>query len=82
MTYAATLTAAGGNPPYKWSVSAGALPPGLKLDKGTGVISGRASATGVFSFTIRVVDTKTKKTKTGPSTQNTATTALSITITP
>jgi hypothetical protein len=82
VTYAATLTAAGGNPPYKWSVSAGALPPGLKLDKGTGVISGRASATGVFSFTIRVVDTKTKKTKTGPSTQNTATTALSITITP
>jgi hypothetical protein len=82
VTYAATLSAAGGNPPYRWSVSSGALPPGLKLSKGTGVISGRASVAGQFGFTVRVVDTKTKKTKTTPSTQNTATEALSITITP
>jgi hypothetical protein len=38
--YSAQLTASGGKPPYKWSISAGALPPGLTLNSATGVISG------------------------------------------
>ena len=81
ITYSATLSASGGNPPYKWSLASGStpLPPGLKLSS-AGVISGKATAAGVYPFTVQVVDTKTKKTKTTPSTQNTATKTLSINI--
>ena len=81
VSYSATLSASGGNPPYKWSLvkGSGTLPPGLTL-KSTGVISGKAKTAGTYSFTVQVVDTKTKKTKTTPSTQNTATATLSITI--
>jgi surface antigen len=81
VTYSATLAASGGNPPYKWSLASGStpLPPGLKLSS-AGVISGKATAPGVYPFTVQVVDTKTKKTKTTPATQNTATKTLSIII--
>ncbi len=78
--YSGQLAASGGNPPYKWAVSAGALPPGLKLSKSTGAITGKASFDGTYTFTIEVVDTKTKKTKTTPSTENSATKVLTITI--
>jgi hypothetical protein len=77
VTYSATLTAASGNAPYKWSLAPGsALPPGLKL-KSTGVISGKAKVAGTFSFTIKVIDTKTKA---KPRIQHTATAILSITV--
>jgi surface antigen len=81
VTYSATLAASGGNPPYKWSLASGStpLPPGLKLSS-AGVISGKAAAAGVYPFTVQVVDTKTKKTKTTPSAQNTATKSLSISV--
>jgi hypothetical protein len=75
-TYSQTLAATGGHPPYKWSISAGALPPGLKL-AAKGTIAGKAKTAGKFSFTVKAVD---KKTKAKPPTQNTATKALSITI--
>ena len=76
--YTATLTAAGGNLPYRWSLASGSgrLPPGLKL-KPTGVISGKPRQAGTYSFTVQVVDTKSK---TKPHTRNTATAMLSITI--
>jgi hypothetical protein len=76
--YSATLTAIGGNPPYMWSLAKGSdpLPPGLKL-KAPGVISGKPKKAGTYSFTVRVVDTKTK---TKPHTQNSAMQTLSITI--
>jgi hypothetical protein len=54
--YAATLTAAGGVPPYTWSIPAGTLPAGLTLDPSTGVISGTPSAPGNASFTVEVTD--------------------------
>jgi streptogramin lyase len=38
--YSATLTATGGIRPYRWFLLDGALPPGLALDAGSGVISG------------------------------------------
>jgi large repetitive protein len=57
--YSATLTASGGNPPYKWSLQSGSLPTGLKMTS-KGVISGKASFAGTFTFTVGVVDTKTK----------------------
>ncbi len=39
-----------------WSISAGALPPGLSLNETTGLISGTPSAAGAYSFTITVTD--------------------------
>ena len=79
-SYAQALTASGGNPPYRWSIVGGSLPPGLKLSKTKGTITGKASFAGNYTFTVKVVDKKTKKTKTMPSTQNSATKVLSITI--
>ena len=75
MTFSAP---SGGNPPYKWSLAPGSssLPPGLRLST-KGVISGKATTAGSYSFTVQVVD---KKTKTKPHIQNTATATLSITI--
>ena len=53
--YSVTLAASGGTPPYSWSLASGALPSGLGLSAG-GVISGTPTATGGFSFTVRVTD--------------------------
>ncbi len=55
-SYSQTLNAAGGWPPYSWSVSTGTLPPGLILNGPTGEISGTPSAVGAFTFTLRVTD--------------------------
>ena len=55
-TYSGTLSATGGTPPYKWFVSAGALPAGLTLNSTTGAITGIPTATGTTSFTAGVTD--------------------------
>jgi uncharacterized protein (TIGR03437 family) len=55
-TYSHTLQVAGGTPPYRWSVSAGSLPPGLSLSPSTGTISGTPILAGTFRFTVQVVD--------------------------
>jgi hypothetical protein len=70
---APTLTAQGGTLPYHWSLASGALPPGLSLSS-AGAISGTATATGTFSFTVRLVHST--------SPRLTATQAESITISP
>lgn len=54
--YSATLMAGGGAPPYKWSLSQGALPSGLTLDAATGRITGTPTAEGTFSITVQVQD--------------------------
>ena len=56
--YALSLTASGGTPPYSWSLvsGSGALPAGLSLNASTGVISGTATTTGAFTFTLRAQD--------------------------
>jgi Putative Ig domain/Matrixin len=46
----------GGRPPYTWSVTAGALPAGLTLHVGTGLISGTPTAAGSFVAAITVRD--------------------------
>jgi len=74
--YSTTLRASGGNTPYKWSVSSGQLPPGLRL-RSTGVLSGRPKVKGTFTFTTKVVD---HKAKIKPHAQQTVTRSLSITI--
>ena len=54
--YSDFVTAAGGSLPYRWSVSVGALPPGLSLNATSGQINGVPSASGVFPFTVQVID--------------------------
>jgi len=54
--YWAPLTAAGGQPPFQWSLASGQLPDGLALDSHLGVVSGTAEQTGKFNFTVRVDD--------------------------
>jgi hypothetical protein len=53
--YGQTLTAAGGTPPYTWSIIAGLLPAGLTL-LGHGDIIGTPTTAGTTSFTVRVTD--------------------------
>lgn len=54
--YFASLTAAGGQAPYTWSISGGVLPPGLGLAAATGAISGTPTAIGTYSFEYTVRD--------------------------
>jgi len=54
--YAAALAAVGGTPPLFWTLTEGALPPGLFLDPGTGSISGLPQRAGSYSFTVSVMD--------------------------
>jgi hypothetical protein len=76
--YSAPLKAVGGNPPYKWSVvpGSGSLPPGLKLNS-KGVVWGKPTETGTYSFTVQVAGSKTRS---KPHTQDTTTRSISITI--
>ena len=70
--YSRTLQASGGTTPYLWSLAGGSLPPGLTLSA-TGVISGRATTLGLYSFTVGVQDSQ--------ATPATDTAALSIRVT-
>ena len=54
-SYSQTFAAAGGNAPYSWAETAGALPGGLTLST-TGAITGSPNATGTFQFTVTVTD--------------------------
>jgi hypothetical protein len=48
----------GGTPAFFWSIASGALPAGLALNAGTGVISGIPSTSGAFPLTVNVRDQK------------------------
>ncbi len=56
--YNQALQASGGSGNYLWSVSAGRLPPGLRLDSATGVIRGRPKLRGAWTFTIMAQDSQ------------------------
>jgi hypothetical protein len=49
------LSATGGVQPYKWTISDGALPPGLTLAS-DGAVSGTPTSGGTFAFTVQVAD--------------------------
>jgi hypothetical protein len=53
--YMHNLQAAGGAPPYAWSVTAGALPTGVALST-SGTLNGTPAAAGSFAFTAQVED--------------------------
>ena len=51
-----TLSAAGGGPPYTWSLVSGSLPPGLALQP-SGTLLGTPLLAGPYSFVVRATDT-------------------------
>jgi uncharacterized delta-60 repeat protein len=53
--YSQSFAASGGNPPYSWSITAGALPPGLDLST-SGVLYGNPTKTISTAFLLRVTD--------------------------
>ena len=55
-SYTATPKASDGASPYTWSISAGKLPNGLKLNSKTGKITGTATKAGTFNFTVKAKD--------------------------
>jgi hypothetical protein len=73
--YSQIMTAAGGTPPYSWSVSSGTLPDGLTLDPNAGIISGTPTGMGTSSLTMQVSDSASP-------TSQTATQALTLTVNP
>ncbi|HEY3412181.1 MAG TPA: putative Ig domain-containing protein [Armatimonadota bacterium] len=54
-SYFFPLVALGGTPPYQWSVTSGRLPDGVSLSP-AGLLSGTATLSGDFAFTVSVDD--------------------------
>jgi hypothetical protein len=55
--YRTRLQSAGGYPPAEWKVTAGKLPPGLRLSS-RGLLTGTPTATGHFTLTVAATDTR------------------------
>jgi uncharacterized protein YhjY with autotransporter beta-barrel domain len=56
VSYAQAVSASGGTAPYSYAISAGALPPGLSLNTGSGALSGTPTTVGSYSFLVRASD--------------------------
>lgn len=56
--YVVELAASGGSKPYTWSISAGNLPPGLKIDKSLGIIQGKPTTPRLYTFTVQALDSE------------------------
>ncbi len=54
--YSLPVTVTGGIMPYTWTLVAGQLPPGLKLQQHKGAIVGMPTTAGTYHFTIAVAD--------------------------
>jgi len=55
-SFSSALLVTGGTAPYTFSISSGALPPGLTLNPTTGAITGTPTKAGTYSYTAKVVD--------------------------
>jgi len=60
--YAANLEASGGSGVYHWSLASGQLPAGMQLGM-SGLLYGKASVSGDFNFTARVLDSSGNSTE-------------------
>ena len=54
------LAATGGSSPYTWTVTAGALPQGLSLNRESGLLAGVAVASGAATCTVTVSDAQSR----------------------
>ena len=50
------LSVEGGTAPFTWSVTGGALPPGLSMAPATGAVTGTPTTAGEYNFTVQVAD--------------------------
>ncbi len=73
VTYAQSITATGGTPPYAFVVDSGSLPPGLSMDI-NGNISGVPTTAGTFGFSVFAGDS-------GDPAQRVSQAGFSITVT-
>lgn len=60
-SYNSMISVTGGTPPYRFSIAAGSLPPGLTLNATSGSVSGRPSIASRFSFAVSVTDGHSKR---------------------
>ncbi|HUA79618.1 MAG TPA: putative Ig domain-containing protein [Dyella sp.] len=56
--YNQTFSSSGGTAPYHYSITAGALPPGLTLSS-AGVLNGTPTAAGTYNITVQSIDSST-----------------------
>lgn len=56
IAYSQTITAVGGTLPLAWTITSGALPAGLNLNTGNGLVSGTTTVSGTANFTVKVAD--------------------------
>jgi Putative Ig domain len=54
--YTAPIHTNGGIAPFRWKVTSGRFPSGLRLDTGTGIIKGTPQSAGRYALTVRVAD--------------------------
>ena len=52
--YSFQLDAWGGTKPYSWSITSGQLPPGISLNRDTGLISGTPASSGIYKVYFEV----------------------------
>jgi len=69
--YSQTVSATG-TTPITWSVTGGSLPAGLTLTSSTGVISGKATTAGAYSFTVAATNAAGSNSKAASLSVNTA----------
>ena len=50
------INVVGGTPPYFWSITGGAVPPGLTFDNSSGILSGIPAVKGSFAIVLTVID--------------------------
>jgi sugar lactone lactonase YvrE len=58
--FAAQLAASGGAAPYTFSITSGALPPGLTFSASTGLLEGTPAVPGNYSFQVTATDSNGK----------------------